>query len=161
MRRTPNPPNEGVFARGLGRDIVWIGLLGAVVTVVAGGFYWHAETPSQQDWQTVIFTVLTLSQMGNALALRSNRESLFGRHGRRNPALLAAVGLTFGLQMAALYVPFLQTTLGTRPLAARDLLLCLGLSTITLLAVEGQKAWRRRRTSTRETSTTPDVGAPS
>ena len=144
MARAPYPPNAGVFHGGLGRDIVWIGLLGAVVTLVAGGLYWHGLVPNSENWQTVMFTVLTLSQMGNALALRAHRESLFARHGLDNRPLLAAVGLTFGLQMAALYVPFLQVTLGTRALAVQDLIFCLVLSTITLLAVEGQKWWRRR-----------------
>ena len=51
-------------------------------------------------WQTMVFTVLTLSQMGNVLAIRSERESLFRQGLFSNLPLLGAVLLTFGLQMA-------------------------------------------------------------
>ena len=42
-------------------------------------------------WQTMVFTVLTLSQMGNVLALRSERASFFQLVPWSNRPLLAAV----------------------------------------------------------------------
>ena len=56
----------------------------------------------------MVFTVLTLSQMGNALAIRSKRNSLFQIGLLSNQPLLGAVILTIGLQLAVIYVPLLQ-----------------------------------------------------
>ena len=40
-------------------------------------------------WQTMVFTVLTLSQMGNVLAIRSEHDSLFRQGLFTNLPLLA------------------------------------------------------------------------
>ncbi len=147
MKRPPFARSEGVFDRGLGREVLFVGCLGALVTLSAGLFYWTGPENSQDKWQTVIFTVLTLSQMGNVLAMRSNRDALITRGRRPNIALALAVGLTIALQLAVLYVPVLQKTLGTLALSAADLLLCLGFSAVPMLALEAQKWWRRSRSS--------------
>ena len=59
-------------------------------------------------WQTMIFTTLTLTQMGNALAVRSEQESLFQVGIFSNKQLIGSVLLTFLLQLAVIYIPFLQ-----------------------------------------------------
>ena len=51
----------------------------------------------------MVFTTLTLSQMGHALAVRSSRDSLFKIGLLSNKPLLGAVLLTFVLQMAVVY----------------------------------------------------------
>jgi Ca2+-transporting ATPase len=63
MRRSPYHPQENIFRRGMGRDILWIGLLMGLVSLGMG--YW-AWTTGHSTWQTMVFTTLTLSQMGNA-----------------------------------------------------------------------------------------------
>jgi Ca2+-transporting ATPase len=91
----------------------------------------------------MIFTTLTLSQIGHALAVRS-RESLFKVGLFSNKALLGAVLLTLVLQMAVIYVPFLQNLLKTAALSAGELLLSLVLSTVVFWGVELEK-WLMRR----------------
>jgi Ca2+-transporting ATPase len=91
-----------------------------------------------------VFTVLTLSQMGNALAIRSTHRSLFQIGLFSNKALLGSVLLTFVLQMMVIYVPPLQTVFQTTALSLSDLLLCMGLSSIVFLAVEGKKLARKQ-----------------
>ena len=90
-------------------------------------------------WQTMVFTVLTLSQMGNVLALRSERESFLTLGPLTNLPLLGAVLLTFALQMATIYIPALNPIFKTEPLAPDELLLCLALSSIVFIAVEMEK----------------------
>jgi Ca2+-transporting ATPase len=95
-------------------------------------------------WQSMVFTVLTLSQMGHVLAIRSERQSFFSQGLFSNKPLLGAVLLTFGMQMAVLYVPILQPIFRTEALSRDELLFCLGLSTIVFFVVEIEK-WMRRR----------------
>jgi Ca2+-transporting ATPase len=82
--------------------------------------------------------------MGNALAIRSDRLLLAQLGFFTNPALLGAVALTFLLQIAVIYVPFLQEIFDTVPLSVDQLLLSLGLSTIVFIAVEAIK-WIRQQ----------------
>jgi P-type Ca2+ transporter type 2C len=92
----------------------------------------------------MVFTVLTLSQMGNVLAIRSEHASFFTLGAWSNRPLLGAVLLTFALQMAALYVPFLNRIFKTEPLDPVELALCLALSSVVFVAVEIQK-WMIRQ----------------
>jgi Ca2+-transporting ATPase len=140
MRRPPHHPQENIFGRGLGWHVVWVGLLMGLVSLGMGYWTWQAGWDS---WQTMVFTTLTLSQMGHALAVRSS-ESLFKVGLLSNPALLGAVLLTFVLQLAVIYVPFLQELFKTSALALDELLLSLALSTVVFWAVEGEK-WLMRR----------------
>jgi len=82
--------------------------------------------------------------MGHVLAIRSERETLFSQGLFSNIPLLGAVLLTFGLQMAVLYVPILQHFFKTEALSHDELLLCLVLSSVVFFVVEIEK-WMRRR----------------
>jgi Ca2+-transporting ATPase len=147
MRRPPYPPNEPVFARGMVRDIAWVGLLMGIVSLAMGYWYWAFHEVLDSHWRTIVFTVLTLAQMGNALSIRSSRDSLFRIGIFSNPSLIAAVSLTFVLQMFVIYWPPLQTLFKTTALTAGELLACFALSTVVFWAAELQKWWLRRRSS--------------
>jgi Ca2+-transporting ATPase len=142
MKRPPYPPQENVFARGMAQQIIWVGILMGFVSLGVGYYFWSIGNP---NWQTIIFTVLTLSQMGNALALRSERDSLFKIGLLSNKSMLNAVLLTLVLQLAVIYVPFLQSVFKTKSLTIPELLICLVLSTIVFWGVEIDKWWARRR----------------
>jgi Ca2+-transporting ATPase len=141
MRRPPRPPGESVFARGLGRHTLWVGALMAATALGAEAWSLRSGTSS---WQTVVFTVLCLSQLGHAMAIRSEQQSLFAQGLLSNKPLLGAVGLTVVLQMAVLYVPVLNRVFHTEPLGAATLALTLGASLIVFAAVEVEKWWGRR-----------------
>lgn len=141
MRRPPRPPNESIFAHGMWQDIIWIGLLMGGVSIFTQAWAYHT---GHAHWQTMVFTVLTLSQMGNVLAVRSERASLFQLGMWTNRPMMGAVLLTFLLQMATIYVPALNPIFKTQPLDVDELILCLALSTIVFFSVEIEK-WLIRR----------------
>jgi Ca2+-transporting ATPase len=140
MRRPPYPPGESIFARGMARHILWVGLLMGVISLGVGFSYWRAN---DQTWQTIVFSTLTLSQMAHVLAIRSEQNSLFRIGLFSNKPLLGAVLLTFFLQLALIYVPFLQGFFHTSALSAGHLAIVLGLSSLIFLAVELEK-WLTR-----------------
>jgi Ca2+-transporting ATPase len=94
-------------------------------------------------WQTMVFTVLTLSQMAYVLAIRSERESLFTLGIGSNWPLAGAVLSTFVLQLAVIYVPPLQKVFRTEALAPGELALCLACAAVVFATVEAEK-WLRR-----------------
>jgi len=136
MLRPPRPPKETVFARGMWQHILWVGLLMGGVCIATQAW---AYGTGQAHWQTMVFTVLTLSQLGHALAVRSERDSLFAQGLLSNRPLLGAVLLTVALQLAVIYVPALTVVFHTAPLSPGELGACLVLSTIVFFAVEMEK----------------------
>jgi Ca2+-transporting ATPase len=141
MKRPPRHPKESIFAHGLGFYCLWVGLLMAGVTIFTQA--WSIRT-GHYHWQTMVFTVLCLSQFGNALAVRSEEESLFKIGLLSNKPLLGAIILSFIFQMATIYVPFLNPIFKTMPLALDELFITLVLSSIVLFAAEIEKWWKRR-----------------
>ena len=83
--------------------------------------------------------------MGHALAIRSSRDSLFTIGLFSNRAVLGAVLLTFVLQMAVVYLPFLQGIFKTVALSPGELAISLVLSTVVFWGVELEKWLLRRR----------------
>jgi Ca2+-transporting ATPase len=141
MRRPPRPPSENIFAHGLGFHVIWVGLLIGAVSISAQAW---AYPLGGEDWRSMVFTVLCLSQLGNALANRSETVSLFRLGITGNRLLLFSVILTFLLQMATLYVPFLNPVFRTRPLTPSELAVAIGLSLVVPIAVEIEKSFKRR-----------------
>jgi Ca2+-transporting ATPase len=141
MKRKPRPTQEGLFAGGMWQHILWVGLLMAGITLFAQAW---AITTGHGHWQTMVFTVLCLSQFGHVLAIRSEKESLFIQGIFSNKPLLWAVLGAFILQMAVIYVPFLQPIFKTEALTISELLFTLLLSSIVFIAVEFEKMWKRR-----------------
>ncbi len=141
MRRKPYAPNENIFGRGMATAILWVGLLIGLLSLGVG-FILFKE--GQEHWRTVLFTTLTLTQLGNALATRSERDNIFRIGFFSNPTMLGAVALTFLLQLAVIYVPFLQNIFQTTHLTFIELLVSIGLAVITFLTIEAVK-WLRFR----------------
>ncbi|NLG27406.1 MAG: cation-translocating P-type ATPase [Chloroflexi bacterium] len=145
MQRPPNPPDESVLARGLGRYVLLVGILLGAVSLATE---FITKDLDHAVWQTMVFTTLGLSQMGNALAVRSDRESVFKLGLLTNKPLLGAIALTVVLQMIVVYVPFMQNIFGTTALNVQQLLTTLGLSAVVFIVVEVAKWIGRLRTRT-------------
>jgi Ca2+-transporting ATPase len=145
MRRPPRPTGESILGAGLWRQALWVGLLMAVIVLaiqwIAIDTGWH--------WQTMVFTTLALLQLGNAVAVRSERLSALSLGiGSNRPLLLAVVGTTL-VQLALIYVPALQPIFVTEALGPTELAIVLVASTAAFFAVELEKAIARRRSPRR------------
>ncbi len=141
MKRPPRHPKESIFAQGLGAHIIWVGLLMGGISILTQAL---SINTGAAPWQTMVFTVLCLSQIGHVLAIRSDTESLFTMGFFSNKPLLGAALLTFGLQMAVIYVPFLNPIFKTEPLTIFELAATLALSSVVFIAVEFEKLFKRR-----------------
>ncbi|WP_426513798.1 cation-translocating P-type ATPase [Dactylosporangium sp. McL0621] len=132
MHRPPRRPGEAI----LGGLAARIAISGSLITAAALGaalLARHAGGP----WQSVLFTVLGLAQLGVALAVRVRGAR------ERNWGLDAAVALSLALQLGALWLPWLRDLLGTEALSLPQFAAAAGFAAVpglvTLLLV------RRRR----------------
>ena len=140
MNRPPRPPQQSVFGNGRGLHIVWVGLLMAGIALSLQGWAMRNEL----HWQTIVFNVLCLSQMGHVLAIRSEYYSLFGIGVFSNRPLIVAVIIAFLLQFVVTYTPFLQPVFKTEALTLNEFLLVGAASSIVFFAVELEKYISRR-----------------
>ncbi len=141
MRRPPRPPSESVFAHGMWQHIVWVGLLIGVLCIAVQAWTIAVGSP---HWQTMVFTVLTLSQLYHVLAIRSERQSVFAIGFASNLPLLGAVLATYALQLAVVCVPALNPIFKTEPLTAAELAFCTAAPALVFFGVELEK-WLARR----------------
>ena len=140
MQRAPRPPEESIFAHGMWQHIVWVGLLIGGLSIAAMAWAIAREVPY---WQTMVFTVLTVSQLFHSIAVRSETASLLHIGLFTNLPLLGAALFTLLLQMAVIYLPVLNNIFHTQALPLFDLIVCLVLSSLVLVAVEIEK-WLAR-----------------
>ena len=140
MQRPPRHPSQSIFADGLGYHIVWVGILMAGVTL---GTQKYALVNHIESWQTMVFTVLSLSQLVHVLSIRSDRTYLFQQGFFSNKPLVGSVALTVLLQLFVIYVPFMNTIFKTQPLSLTELGICIGMSLIIFHAVEFEKFVRK------------------
>jgi P-type Ca2+ transporter type 2C len=136
MKRPPREATESLFSDGVGFHIIWVGLLMAGVTL--GTQAW-AMNNQVTNWQTMVFTVLSLSQLGHVMGIRSARTFLFKQGLFGNIPLLISIGITFMLQLAVIYLPFMNVIFKTAPLSLNELSICIGLSLVVFHAVEIEK----------------------
>ncbi|OJF14997.1 cation-translocating P-type ATPase, partial [Couchioplanes caeruleus] len=122
LRRKPRSPQESVLGDGLLASIVAGGLCLAAVVLASGVIADHAGRP----WQSVMFVVLGLAQLGVALAVRAKAEA----GTPRNWSLLGAVAVSALLQVAGVVLPPLQSLLGTEPLTLPELVACAAVAVI-------------------------------
>ena len=141
MKRSPRRTDESLFSEGIAYHIIWIGLLMAFLTL--GTQAW-AYNNQNTHWQTMVFTVLSLAQLGHVSAVRSENEFIYKKGIFSNRPLLGAVIFTFLLQLAVIYLPFANTIFKTQPLSISELFICIGIAATIFHAVELEK-WIKKK----------------
>lgn len=141
MDRPPRPPQQTVFANGRGMHMIWVGMLMAGISLSAQA--WAIN--NNLHWQTIVFNVLCLSQMGHVLAIRSEKQSLFSIGIFSNKPLTGAVMIALLLQFVITYTPFLQPIFQTESLSLYEFLIVGAASSLVFFAVEIEKIVSRRR----------------
>lgn len=140
MKRAPYSPAEGVFSRGAGRQTIWVGLMIGALALGLGSWYFFTGRP---EWQTMLFTSLAFMQIFQALASRSDKESLFRLGVMSNPVLAGMAVIVFGLQMMVLYIPALANFFEVAPLSLCDLSIAAAAGVVVFAAMELGKRIKR------------------
>lgn len=136
MSRPPRRHDESLFARGIGVHIIWMGILMAGITL---GTQAVAIRLGDVHWQTMVFTVLSLAQLGHVFAIRSDRDLVYSIGMFSNRPLMVTLIFTFILQLGVIYLPFANEIFHTQPLSSAELLICIGVAAIIPHAVEIEK----------------------
>lgn len=141
MNRPPYSPKEGVFSRGAGGQVIWVGLLIGALALGLGAWYYFS---GREEWQTMVFTFLAFAQVFQAWAARSSKDSFFKMGLSGNPLLAGMSLLVVLLQLLVLYVPPLSEFFNVIPLGGFDLLIAVGTAAIVFIAMEVEKVVGRK-----------------
>jgi Ca2+-transporting ATPase len=141
MKRPPYSPNEGVFSRGAGWHVIWVGTLIGLLALGLGSWYYFT---GREQWQTMVFSFLAFAQVFQALASRSSKDSFFKMGLSGNPLLTGMCFLVVGLQLLVIYVPAVSSFFSVKPLSAFDLLITFISAALVFLAIEGEKFLKRK-----------------
>ena len=136
MDRKPKPKDEGIFAHGLGVQVVLQGLMFALLTLI-GFVVGENVTGSPAGGQTMAFMILSLSQIVQAFNMRSE-HSLFRIGPFSNHTLNWAALISLALVCLVLFTP-VGIAFGLVTLPWELYLLGLGLILVPLLVMEISK----------------------
>ena len=168
MQRRPRPPKEPIINRHmrLGILIQTITQTAATLTAFAVGLLWHLRSGDmlpagvnpltyllKYDWrgldvqsaETMAFVTLSLCELFRAYTVRSERLSVFRLGVFSNRYMQYAVGLSLGLLLLVVSVPFLQPVFNTHSPTPAEWGVVIGLALIPAVSEEFTKAFLRRR----------------
>lgn len=136
MKRPPRPTTESLFAGGLLLRIVVTGVVMAIGSLFIQWWSIQHGLPVRTQ-QTMVFTTLCFVQLGNALTVRSIYNSILTTKIFSNPRLWVGIVVTILLQLALIYVPFLQPIFKTTALEfdSMGMILLVTLSCVILIEI--------------------------
>jgi Ca2+-transporting ATPase len=136
MQQPPRPTIEAVVTKQRVFLMLAQGAFIAFCSLLAFGFVLFVEQEGLERARTAAFIVLACSQLFHSFNCRSMTESIFKVGIFTNKKLIVANLVSFLLQMAVVYVPFLQTVFKTSSLGLFDWALVILISSFPLWAME-------------------------
>lgn len=142
MEKPPRKPDEALLSKTMLTQVAVVSTL-----MCAGTLYAHkigTQAGGETLGNSMAFCTVVFFQLFNIFNCRSYEKSLISVGILANPTLVGAVFLALTLQMAAIYLPFMQNLFGVSALNAQQLLCCVGISLSVIPAVEAAKFLRRQ-----------------
>lgn len=129
MRRSPRKPSDSIISRKKGFYLFLISSIIAIGTLAACYF---GMFQSSELAQTMAFTTLVVLELVAVQIIRSPYNiSIFS-----NPFIIAAIALSFLMQLFIVYTPFLQSVFKTVPLSIREWGIILIITIVVWIACE-------------------------
>ena len=148
MRRKPRKTSDGIFAGGLGVDMLYQGAILAALTLTAYfiGHYIEAgvwEITTSPDGTTMAFLTLSMAEIFHSFNMRSQRDSLLHMK-YMNPALIWSSLASLAATTLVIYVPFLSDAFEFEHISFTEYAIALGLAFLIIPIVEIVKFFQRK-----------------
>lgn len=148
MKRKPRNSSDGVFAGGLGPELLYQGVLIAAQTIFAYALGYNNVddvTGLHNHAITMAFLTLSMCEVFHAFNMRSQHGSVLamGLRGSHNWVLYGAMVLSVLLTTTVIYVPFLAEAFRLVPLTAVEYFEAMLLAFLIIPIVEIVKAFQR------------------
>ena len=147
MERPPRKATDGIFAGGLGVDVVYQGVMVAALTLAAyfiGHFMESGvwEITQSPDGMTMAFLTMSMAEICHSFNMRSQRGSVFKLHSH-NKVLWGAMLLSLVLTTSVIYLPGISDAFGFTHISLQEYGVALLLAVLVIPIVECVKAIQR------------------
>lgn len=147
MKQKPRDSRKSIFADGFAASMIFYGVLVGAITLAA---YWLGEyvlsdpTVADGTANTMAFATLVFGELTRAFAVRSETRSIFSIGVFSNSAMNKAFLVSLALQLAVLFIPFLQEIFKVQSLTGIEWMIVILLSLVPLIVSELTKAFRSK-----------------
>lgn len=147
MRRPPRNSSDGIFAGGVGTNVILQGIAVTLITLTSYfvGHYIESgkwEIVNSADGMTMAFLTLSMTEIFHSFNMRSLDKSIIHMK-RPNKFLIGAMLLSFICTAAVIYVPFLADAFGFEHISLAEYLIAIGLAVLIIPVVEIAKFIQR------------------
>lgn len=150
MKRPPRKSSDGIFAGGVGFDVVYQGLFVTLLTLAAYfiGHFMEAgrwELTESADGMTMAFLTMSMCEIFHSFNMRSQHSSTVSMllHGSFNKYIFGSTVLSLITTALVIEVPFLADAFDFTTIDAREFFTALGLAFLIIPLVEIVKAIER------------------
>jgi len=155
MDRQPRAASAALIGWRQGLLLLAHGGLSALSALAGFWIVYQGDAAKLADARVVAFCILAFAQLGYSLSCRSWRVSILQLGLASNPTLLAAIGVSFVLQIGIVLIPFLHPVFGIESYpTGSQWLVIVGLSCVPMSCVElsklvlscrrvGHEKWRK------------------
>ena len=148
MKRKPRSATDGIFAGGLGTDVLYQGAMVTVVTLAAyfiGHFLESGvwEITNSPDGMTMAFLTMSMAEIFHSFNMRSQRGSVF-KLGSHNKVLWGAMLLSLVLTTGVIYLPGISDAFGFTHISPVEYTIALLLAVVVIPIVECVKFFQRK-----------------
>lgn len=156
MKRPPRKSSDGIFAGGIGFDVVYQGIFVTLLTLAAYfiGHFMEAgrwELTESADGMTMAFLTMSMCEIFHSFNMRSQHGSTVSMllHGSFNKYILGSTVLSLITTALVIEVPFLADAFDFTTIDAREFFTALGLAFLIIPLVEIVKAIERAVTKSK------------
>jgi Ca2+-transporting ATPase len=157
MNRPPRKSNEGIFAGGLGVDVVYQGVLVTLITIASYLIGNYFEFHGTERWvnfftvpggvsnhgMTMAFLTMSMCEVFHSFNMRSQRKSVFSLK-KQNKILWAAMLGSIVLTTLVLEVPFLANAFGFTSIGMMEYGIAIAMAILVVPIVEIVKLIQRK-----------------
>lgn len=156
MKRPPRKSSDGIFAGGVGFDVVYQGIFVTLLTLAAYfiGHFMEAgrwEITESADGMTMAFLTMSMCEIFHSFNMRSQHGSTVSMllHGSFNKYIFGSTVLSLITTALVIEVPFLADAFDFTTIDAREFFTALGLAFLIIPLVEIVKAIERAVTKSK------------
>ena len=140
MTQAPRDSKEGIFAGGLGIDVIWQGACISLLVLIS---FLVGNALQDGFGTTMAFVTMSMAEITHSFNLRSREKSVFAITGH-NKVLWLTMAASFILTALVVFVPFLQSLFSFMPINVWEYLLALVIGALILPISEIVKLIKRK-----------------
>lgn len=141
MTQPPRDSKEGIFAAGLGIDVIWQGATISLLTLVS---FFIGNAFEAGFGTTMAFVTMSMAEITHSFNLRSREKSVFALKSH-NKLLWLTMAASFLLTALVIFVPFLRSAFSFMEITVLEYILALFIGALILPVSELVKYLKRKK----------------